>query len=102
MANVLCSFVLEGFRDADHGLTWTSAVQLCEMRWPCPPRALADGHVCLYAASDDVGRMVFRKEDGTALLELRLDETCRILKGISPKTMIINRTYILKVPLALC
>ena len=79
----------------------TAAVQLCQVRWPWPPQALADGRVCLCAAQDDAGHMVFRTEDGTVLLELCLDETCQILKGIGPRTMIINRTFVLKLPLPL-
>ena len=102
MANVLCLLAIEeGFRDGDHRLSWTAAVQLCQVRWPWPPQALADGHICLYAASDDAGHMVFRTQDGTVLLELCLDETCQILKGISPRMMTINGTYILKVSLPL-
>ena len=74
-----------GCRDRDHRLSWTASVQLCQVRWPWPPQALADGHICLSAAPDDAGHMVFRTEDGTVLLELCLGETCQILNGISPE-----------------
>ena len=88
MANVLFLLAVEeGCRDRDHRLSRTASVQLCQVRWPWPPQALADGCVCLCAAPDDAGHMVFRTEDGTVLLELCLDETCQILKGIGPRTM---------------